>query len=588
MKKNTLPTWDLTPLYKDTKAWQKDFDAIRPLADAFLKCKGTLAISADHLKKAMDLLTDYNRLVDKVYTYAYLKSDEDTRISEHQARKDSIQRLLAQLSENDAWFQPEVLEIPEKKMAAFLKSPQLAFHRLELTRILRGRGHSLSEAENRILGNFSEALSSPEKTFSMLNNADISFGKIDDDTGKRLELTHGNYSMFLMNPDRAVRRRAYRRVYETYAKLRNTFAATMDAHVTKDVVSARVHNHPSALEMALYGDNVPKEVYLQLIDTVHAHLPALHEYLALRARRLGLGKLSMWDLMVPLEKGVDKTYTWPETVRMVKEGLAPLGKEYLSILERAFTQRWIDAQERPGKRSGAYSGGCHDSYPYILLSANGTINDAFTLAHEGGHSMHSFFSRQNQEYPYSEYRIFVAEVASTTNEILLAEHLLQTCTDAPLQRYLLAHLADEIRTTIYRQTQFAEYELKIHQAVEEGQSLTADFLEKTYYDLNEQYYGLHADKLIAHEWSRIPHFYYNFYVYKYATGMSAALQLTHNILHGTAAQKKAYFGFLKAGCSKDVLDIMKDAGVDLTSPKPVETALEYFAEIVHRLDRASK
>ena len=583
MKKNTLPTWDLTPLYKDQKAWQKDFDAIRPLADAFLKCKGTLARSAAHLKKAMDLLTDFSRLVDKVYTYAYLKSDEDTRISENQARKDSVQRLLAQLSENDAWFQPEVLAIPEETMAGFLKSKQLAFHRLELTRILRGRGHSLSEAENRILGNYSEALSTPEKTYTMLNNADLSFGKIADGTGKSVELTHGNYSLFLMNPDRTVRHRAYQRVYETYAKLRNTFASTMNAHVGKAVVSAKVHNHPSALEMALYGDNVPKEVYLQLIDTVHAHLPALHDYLSLRARKLGLKKLSMWDLMVPLEAGVDKTYTWPETVRIVKEGLAPLGKEYLSILEKAVTQRWIDAPERPGKRSGAYSGGCHDSYPYILLNFNGTLNDVFALAHEAGHSMHSYFSREAQEYPYSEYRIFVAEVASTTNEILLAEHLLESCTDAPLRRYLLAHLADEIRATIYRQTQFAEFELKMHQAVEEGNSLTADFLEKTYYDLNEEYYQLKADKLIAHEWSRIPHFYYNFYVYKYATGMSAAIQLAHNILHGTPAQKKAYFGFLKAGCSKDVLDIMKDAGVDLTSPQPVSTALDYFADVVRRL-----
>ena len=583
MRTKALPTWDLSALYKNQKEWQKDFDAIRPLADEFLGCKGTLAKSAQNLKKAFDLLCKYNRLVEKVYTFAYLKADEDTRIAENQARKNSVISLLAQLSENDAWFQPEILAIPEKKIAKYVNSPTLSLYKLELTRLLRNRPHSLSEAENRILGLYGEALSAAEKTFSMLNNADISFGKVKTETGEMLELTHGSYMRFLISPDRATRRRAFRRVYETYGKLRNTCATTLNAHVGKAVVSAKVHKHPSALEMSLFGDNVPKEVYLQLIDTVHAHLPALQEYMRIRAKALGLKKMEMWDLFVPLVKGVDKTYSWDEAVAIVKAALQPLGKEYMEILERAFAERWIDVPERPGKRSGAYSGGCYDSYPYMLLNFNGTLNDVFTLAHEAGHSLHSYLSKHNQKYPYSEYKIFVAEVASTTNEILLAEYLLKNSKDVKMKRYLLTHLADEIRATIYRQTQFAEFELKMHQEIENGGSLTADRLDEIYYDINETYYDIKADRLIAREWERIPHFYYNFYVYKYATGMSAAIQLVNNILHGTAAQKKAYIGFLKAGCSKDVLDIMKDAGVDLTSPKPVATALDYFKEIIRQL-----
>ncbi len=577
-----LPQWDLTPLYADAEAWERDFERIRPLAEKFAAYRGRLAEGAGVLAGAIDSLDEFERLGEKVYVYAHLKSDEDTSVSANRARVDRVEGLFAELSEISSWFEPEIMAIAPEKMQEFMGSPELSQYRRSLGELLREREHTLSEPEEKMLGIYSEVLSSSDKTFELLNDADMDFGSVRGADGKMVKLTHGSYRRLLEDSRRDVRRRAFRKMFTSYRKLRNTFAATLDGTVKRHVVSARVRKYSSALEAALFADNVPESVYCSLIDTVHSRLDALHRYIALRGRVMNLKDMDMYDLYNPLQPDCRRDYSWEQAVETVKNALKPLGSEYSQALEKAFSQRWADVPERKGKRSGAYSSGCYDSYPYLLLNFNGTLNDVFTLAHELGHSMHSYYSNAAQHYHYADYSIFVAEVASTTNEILLFEHLLSTTEDEALRSYLLCHLADEIRATVYRQTMFAEFELKMHRCAENRMPLTADWLDEEYYKLNAMYYGptIKADKLISSEWARIPHFYYNFYVYKYATGMSAAIRLADNILHGGEEAREAYFGFLKAGGSKDVLDIMRDAGVDLSTPEPVNAALDYFDRTV--------
>ncbi len=580
----SLPTWNLEAIYPDLAAWEKDFAAIRPRAEAFAAYRGRLAESAATFAAAIAALDEFERLGEKVYVYAHLRSDEDTANSANRGRQDRVEGLFAELSEISAWFEPEVMAVDPERMEAFLAAPELALYARSVRELLRERAHTLSEPEERLLGTFGEVLGASDKTFELLNDADMSFGKVRDGAGKLVELTHGSYRRFLEDADRSVRRRAFEKMFGSYRKLRNTFASTLDGTVKRHVVSAKVRKYPSALNAALFSDNVPESVYENLIGAVHEALPALGRYLELRREVMNLDAIDMYDLYNPLLPECRSEYSWPEAVATVKAALAPLGEEYAAVLNRAFEERWVDVPERKGKRSGAYSSGCYDTYPYLLLNFNGTLNDVFTLAHELGHSLHSFYSNQTQHYHYADYSIFVAEVASTTNEILLSEHLLANTADRNLRIYLLCHLADSIRATIFRQTMFAEFELSMHRLAEEKVPLTADLLDEKYYELNARYYpGIKAHAAIAVEWARIPHFYYNFYVYKYATGMSAAIRLAEKIRNGSAADREAYFGFLKAGDSKDVLDIMRDAGCDLSTPEPVRAALAYFDRTVTRL-----
>lgn len=584
-KKNSLPTWDLAALYPDIETWELDFARIRPLAEQFAAFRGRLGESAATLRDAIAALDDFERMGEKVYTYAHLRSDENTADSANRARVDRVTALFAELADISAWFEPEIMAIPVAAMTTMLETPELAFYRRSLLELLREREHTLSEPEERVIGLYSDVLGAADKTFDMLNDADLTFGQLADGKGGRIELTQGNYRRFLESSDRKVRRRAFEKMLGTYRKYRNTFAATLDGAVKRHAVSAKLRNYPSALAASLFDDKVPEKVYRNLIDTVHAGLPALHQYIELRRRVLKLKKIDMYDLYNPLLPECRAEYTWEEAASIARAAMKPLGEEYMQVIDQAFEERWVDVPERKGKRSGAYSSGCYDSYPYLLLNFNGTLNDVFTLAHELGHSLHSYYSHASQPYHYSSYSIFVAEVASTTNEILLFEHLLSRTRDKGLRAHLLCHLADEIRGTIYRQTMFAEFELKIHELAEARTPLSADLLDETYFELNKRYHGpkLKANKLIASEWSRIPHFYYDFYVYKYATGMSAAIRLADGLLNGGAAEREAYFGFLKAGDSKDVLEIMRDAGVDLATPEPVAAALAYFARTVDRL-----
>ncbi len=582
-----LPVWNLEALYPSSEAWESDFARVRGVAMAAAAFKGRLKESPAVLRRALEALEQYSRLVSRLYVYANCRSDENTADNTARGRVERLSALTTELSECGSYFTPECLAMPSARLREFMNSEELALYRREFEEMLREKKHVLSAKEERLLGMLSDALGTPSDCFEMLSDADMRFGSVRGPEGKSMELTHGNYRIFAECPDRAVRRAAFVRMHSTFKKYRNTFSATLGGEVRTAVAEAKIRRYPSALAAALSGDNVPESVYTGLIDAVHGNLDAMYGYMELRRRVLGLEKLDMYDLHNPLVDSCRRKYSFAEAEQLVKAALAPLGGEYLAGLNRAFTEHWIDAPERRGKRSGAYSGGCYDSYPYVLLNYNGTLDDVFTLAHELGHSMHSSYSRAGQPYPYADYRIFVAEVASTTNEMLLLEKLMaENKDDRKMRAYLLSHLADEIRGTIFRQTMFAEFELKIHRAAESGVPLTADFLSRTYADLNRLYHGpaVKPHPLIGMEWARIPHFYYGFYVYKYATGMSAAIKLSRGILSGDIRRRDAYFGFLKAGSSKDVLDIMRDAGADLRTPDTVNAAMDYFRRVVAELE----
>ena len=582
-----LPEWDLEAIYKNETLWQQDFDRIRGLAEKFASFKGHLGDSAENLKNAVEASLELNRVVEKVYVYAHLILDQATGVDASRVRFGKVNALLAELSPLEAYFTPELMQIPKEKMEQFLQNPQLEFCRRHLEDILLERPHVLSEPEEKVLGSFSQVLRLSNSVFNTLNDTDLEFGSVRDAQGKSRRLTHGSYLSLMEDADRGTRERTFKKLYKTYHKFRNTFASILEGTVRRHTVGAAARNFSSALNAALAPDRVPESVYRSLIEAVHNKLPEFYKYMELRKEVMKLEKLDMFDMHNPLLPDCSKEYTFEEAAQLIRDAVKPLGKEYGELLELAFKQRWIDAPERKGKRSGAYSSGCFDTFPYVLMTFKGTLNDVFTLAHELGHSMHSFYSNRTQPYIYSDYRIFVAEVASTTNEILLFEHLLSQSDDPAFRAYLYAHMANEIRGTIYRQTMFAEFELFMHESVEQGTPLTADMLNKKYFELNNLYYGpaVEPSQEIALEWARIPHFHYNFYVYKYATGMSAALKLAANLRSGKKELREAYLGFLKAGCSKDVLEIMKDAGVDLSTPEPVNAALDYFGKIVKALKK---
>ena len=580
-------TWDLEAMYASVDLWEEDFKKLPALADKYYSFKGRLAESASVLKAAIEADDELSRLGEKVYCYAHLKSDEDISNNTNRERVDRVSSLFSELSEKEAWFDPELMAIPDERMQELLDDPELSFYRRSIEELLKEKKHVLSEKEETLLGSFSDVFGASSKTFGILNDADLDFGKVKNAEGKYEKLTHGSYRRFLECPDRSVRKAAFDKLYKVYGQFRNTFASTLSSSMRLHATGARVRNYSNCLEAALSGDNVPASVYHNLIDSVHKNLPAFYKYMALRCKVLGLEKLDMYDMYNPLVSECRCDYTFEQAKELVVNSLAPMGKEYVQDLQNAFDQRWIDVPERKGKRSGAYSSGCYDSYPYLLLNYNGTLNDVFTLTHELGHSMHSFYSNKNCAFHYADYRIFVAEVASTTNEILLFEYLYEKADNPELRKYLLSYLADEIRGTIFRQTMFAEFELWMHESAEQGIPLSADMLSKKYFELNKLYFGSNVEpsKAIELEWARIPHFYYNFYVYKYATGMSAALQLAANLRSGDPEKRKAYMGFLSAGSTKDVLDIMRDAGVDLETPAPVDAALEYFGSLVDRMDK---
>ena len=578
-------TWDLEAMYTSLDQWEEDFSKLDKLLEDVTALQGRVGESAASLKQAYEAFDALFRMLEKVYVYTHLKSDEDVSNSENTGLLNRVSAKFATIQGAVAWFEPEILSLPDDKLEKYKKSSELTFYRRSFEELLRDKPHMLSADEEKILGLASDALSTAGKTFSALSNADLKFPEIEDADGKKIVLTQGNYSTFLESENREVRRNAFNTMYDTFGKFTNTFATTLAGQVKVNVLNAQIRKFKSAREASLYSDKVPLKVYDNLITSVHSNLNYFHDYLDLRKQILNVDKIDMYDLHSPIVKGCTTKYSWEEACSMVVDAVEPLGCEYVDKVKQGFSSRWVDIFESEGKRSGAYSSGCFDSYPYILMNYQGTMNDVFTLAHELGHSMHSLFSRTHQEYHYADYKIFVAEVASTTNEILLHHSLTKKTDDQNFKLYLLSHLADGIRGTVYRQTMFAEFEKMIYDDFEKGIPLTPDTLTESYSKLNSTYHGpnMNPNEKIGLEWARIPHFYYNFYVYKYATGFSAAAALSKGIIEGDSKKIDAYLNFLKAGSTKDVLDIMKDAGVDLTTPKPVNDAMQLFADTVSQL-----
>ncbi len=580
--------WDLTSLYKSETEWEADFKKVSTESQALLKLKGTLGKSVNNLASTFSLRDLLDRLINKLYTYAHLKSDEDTSNSQRLGQQDRIHTLAIQTQASLAWIEPEILSLSDEILKQYSAADPIQPFKRILDLILRQKPHTLSNNEETLLSLAQEPLSTAEKVFGMINNADMAFPKVKNEKGELIQLTHGNYSTFLESKDRETRKRAFEAIYDTYGSHKNAFAATLSGQVKSHVFFAKVRKHKSALEAALFEDNVSKSVYENLISTVHQHLPIYHRYLAIRKKCLQLSKLDAYDLYVSIIPNFEFKVDYETATQWITKAVAPLGSEYVDSLKRAFTERWIDVLESKGKRSGAYSSGCYDSNPYILMNYTDNLQGAFTLAHELGHSLHSFFSNKNQPHHTSHYKIFVAEVASMTNEVLMSQMLMDSTTDKNFKAFLLNHICDDFKGSIFRQTMFAEYEKTIHEMVEKGEALTVDSLSEKYYALNALYQGpnVEPDKRVALEWSRIPHFYYNFYVYKYATGFSAANAFATKILAGDTRATQLYLSFLKSGSTKDPLDLLADAGVNLRTPEPIREALSIFDKAVSSLEKA--
>ena len=579
--------WALEDLFLTDADWEA---AVKQLEDQLAQLKGyagKVSASADALYAYLTLADKTENLFEKVLVYSNEKMHEDMGNSTYQGYAAQAQAAAARLSAAEAFFEPELLAMEESRLQGFLKEePKLEKYRLLIDRVWRRKAHTLSAAEEEILAKTYEMATAPDDIFSMFNDADAKFGTIRDENGKEVELTHGRFGGFMESSDRRVRKEAFEALYQTYDQFQNTLAATYSANVKKAKFYADVRKYPSALAAALAPGNIPTEVYDNLIETVHRFLPAMYRYVALRKRALGVEELHMYDVYVPLVADQTKKIPFAEAKEIVKRGLAPMGEEYVSHLEEGFDHRWIDVYENRGKRSGAYSWGAYGTHPYVLLNYQGKLDDVFTLAHEMGHALHSWYSNANQPYVYSGYLICVAEVASTCNESLLMQYLLKESKDKKEKAYLLNHFIDQFKGTLFRQTMFAEFEKITHEMYAKGESLTAERLCAVYMDLNRKYFGeeMVSDPQIALEWARIPHFYTEFYVYQYATGFSCAIALSKRILEMGEAGVADYMKFLKGGCSKDPIELLKMAGVDISTPKPVEDALQLFEELVSELE----
>jgi oligoendopeptidase F len=581
-------TWRLEDIFPTDEEWEKEFQEVKKMIPKLAEYQGRLGESADTLYEALQYQDEVSMRLGKLYTYAHMRYDQDTTNTFYQGLNDRATSLYSEASSAMAFIVPEILAIDEAKLRSFLDEKQeLKLYEHALDEINRQRPHVLSAEEEALLAQAAEVMQSSASTFSMLNNADLTFPTIIDENGEEVEVTHGRFIRFLESTDRRVRRDAFKAVYDTYEKYKNTFASTLAGTVKKDNFFARVRRYKSAREAALSSNNIPESVYDNLIETVHEHLPLLHRYVRLRKKVLGLDELHMYDLYTPLVQDVKMEVTYEEAKEYMLKALAPLGEEYLSIVKEGLENRWVDVRENKGKRSGAYSSGAYGTHPYILLNWQDNVNNLFTLVHEFGHSVHSYYTRKTQPYPYGDYSIFVAEVASTCNEALLNDYLLKTMDEEKKRLYLLNHYLEGFRGTVFRQTMFAEFEHMIHIKAQEGEALTADSLTSLYYELNKKYFGddIVVDQEIGLEWARIPHFYYNYYVYQYATGFSAATALSKQILEEGEPAVKRYIEFLKAGSSDYPIEVLKKAGVDMTSEEPIRQACQVFAEKLEEMEK---
>ncbi len=582
-------TWRLEDIFVSDESWEKEFQEVKALLPAVKEFEGKLSESADILYDALQYQDQLLERLGKLYAYSHMRYDQDTTNSFYQGLDDRMKNLYSQAASNLAFIVPELLSIDEGRLKDFLSEKvELKLYEHSLDEINLQRPHVLSADQEALLAEASDVFGASGNTFGMLNNADLAFPVIKDENGEEVEVTHGRFSRFLESADPRVRRDAFHAVYETYGKFRNTFASTLSGNIKKDNFYARVRNYSSARHGALSENNIPESVYENLVSTISDQLPLLHRYIKLRKKVLGLDELHMYDLYTPLVKDVKMEIGYEEAKEIILNGLSPLGEEYINVLKEGFENRWVDVHENKGKRSGAYSSGSYGTNPYVLMNWQNNVNNLFTLAHEFGHSVHSYYTRKTQAYPYGNYSIFVAEVASTTNESLLNDYLLKTINDEQKRIYLLNHYLEGFRGTVFRQTMFAEFEHLIHQKAQNSEALTADSLTKDYYELNKKYYGVEdmvIDEEIGLEWSRIPHFYYNYYVYQYATGFSAAAALSNGILTEGAPAVERYINFLKAGSSDYPIEVLKKAGVDMTSNKPILDACKVFDEKLTELEQ---
>ncbi|WP_434756613.1 oligoendopeptidase F [Paenibacillus amylolyticus] len=592
LKRSEVPaehTWKLEDLFADQKAWDQEYEEVSSMMKKASEFQGKLN-QPDVLKASFEFEDEIGLKLERLFVYARMHQDEDTANPTYQNLSQKAQKLGVRVGEALSFVTPEILSLPDSELDALIKNEQLSAYSFTLEEMKREKAHVLSQAEEALLAQVGNLSQAPQTIFSMLNNADLKFPRIKDENGKEVELTHGSYIQFLENPNREVRERAFKAVYETYAKQKNTIAAALNANVTKNMFYANVRKYPSVMEMNLYGDNIPTDVYTNLVDTIHESLPLLHRYMDLRKKLLGVDQLHMYDLFAPLVDEYKMGITYEEAKKTVKEGLAPLGKEYADALQSGYDNRWIDVYENENKRSGAYAWGAYGTHPYVLLNHKDNLNSMFTLAHEMGHALHSHYSDTTLSYRDAQYTIFLAEVASTTNEALLMDYMLNKSTDPKEKLYLLTYYADQFRTTVFRQTMFAEFEKIIHERAEQGEALTPQLLSEIYYDLNVQYHGkdMVVDKDIEMEWARIPHFYNSFYVYKYATGFSAATSFSKQILEEGQPAVERYLGFLKSGGSDYSINILKKAGVDMSSPQPIREAMSVFKELIEQMEQLTK
>lgn len=585
--------WNVGSLFPSLKAWEKEFSKFIkeskppywPELDDF---KGRLAESAEKLEKVLDITHSISRNLSKLYTYAHLRHDEDIT---NDANKTAYNKILAVINEFDqetSWIEPELLAIDKKTLDKLLKAPVLAPYKFYIEKCVRVKKHMLPQAEEKLMAMAGKALQSPHKAFSAINDADFKFGAIKDKAGKELPLTHGSYGLFLREHDRTLRENAFKKLQGQYLNYENTLTELLNGVIQTHAFNAKARNYTSSLEAALFPKNIDTAVYRSLIKAVNDNLHHLHRYIDLREKVLNVGPLHLYDMYVPLISAINIRMSYKEAEEIVIESVAPLGSEYQNLLRKGLKdQRWVDRFENKNKRSGAYSSGCYDSMPFILMNYRELLRDVFTLAHEAGHSMHSLYSHMHQPYQYGDYPIFLAEVASTFNEEMLMRLMLERAQSKEERIFLINEKIEDIRGTLFRQTMFAEFELWLHETAEKNIPLTPKLLNETYRDLNRRYFGPNViiDKEAEVEWARIPHFYYNFYVFQYATGISAALALAERVCKGGKKEREDYLSFLKAGCSRYPIDILESAGVDMRSPKPVASAIAKFGSLVDMLDK---
>ncbi len=584
-------TWDLTTIFSTDEAWEEEYESLRKELPKIKQFQNTLHEGADRLLELLQFQDQVSERLGKLYVYAHMRYDQDTTNSFYQGLNQKAESLLAFASSEMSFIVPEILQIEEEKIRSFIEENEaLKLYEKTLDEIIRQREHFLSEREEMLLSEVSEALQTASNTFGMLNNADLKFPVIKDEHGNEIELTHGRYIQFLESKDRNVRKNAFKAMYDTYRKFKNTFSATLTGAVKKNNFYAKIRRYHSARHAALDRNNIPESVYDQLVEAINERLSLLHRYTRLRKEVLEVDDLHMYDLYVPLVQGFDMKISYEEAQEYVLNSLKPLGEDYTEIIQEGFNNRWVDVVENVGKRSGAYSSGTYGTNPFILMNWQDNVNNLYTLTHEFGHSVHSYYTRKHQPYRYGNYSIFVAEVASTLNEALLSEYLLDELEDEKEKLYILNHFLEGFRATVFRQTMFAEFEHKIHTLDQEGTPLTVDSLSDIYYDLNKKYFGedIVIDEDIALEWARIPHFYYNYYVYQYATGYSAATSLAAQILSEGKPAVERYKNFLKAGSSDYPIEVLKQAGVDMTKKDPILDALDVFEEKLDEFEKLIK